>query len=157
MGIGQRKAGTVVRCPNCTSEVTVPEPNAKVSQKPKRERQPHVFERSDFDEIFRVLSRPQRPRSFQAEASSPADSSAASGPELAQPEVQQDTPVTFHPAGSEGYTRGRSWPMGWSRWRLIAAIILALVFGAGFLAGLFIERSFHRSVREPLSEMPGSQ
>jgi hypothetical protein len=144
MGIGHKKAGTVVRCPTCTSEVTVPQPNAKVSERPKRERQPDVFERSDFDEIFQVLSRPQRPRSLQA-ASSPADSPSANLAAPAQPELRQvDRPVTFQPTASGSSGQSGSRPAVWLRWRLIAVVALTLVFGAGFLAGMFIERSFHQ-------------
>jgi hypothetical protein len=152
MGIGHKKAGTVVRCPTCTSEVTVPEPNAKVSHRPKRERQPHVFERSDFDEIFRVLSRPHRPRSLQAASSLPADSPAANQPEVAQP-----APVTFHPTGFQISGQSRPESTVWWRWRLIAAVVLAIVFGTGFFAGIFIERSLHQPPVEPVSEAAGSR
>jgi hypothetical protein len=156
MGIGHKKAGTVVRCPTCTSEVTVPEPNAKVSEGPKRERQPDVFERSDFDEIFQVLNRPQRPRSLQAASS--ADPPSGNLPEPAQPELKQaDRHVTFQPTGSGGWGLNGSRPALRLRWRLIAVVVLTLVFGAGFLAGMFLGRSFHQPATEPVPEAPGSR
>jgi hypothetical protein len=155
MGIGHKKAGTVVRCPTCTSEVRVPNPNAKISEVPKREHQPHVFERSDFDEIFQVLSRPQRPRSLKTASSAPLAVPSAHRPEPAPPELKQsDGPVTFQPTES-GSWRHSGWrPAVWRRWRLIAVVALTLVFGAGFLAGIFIGRSFHQASPEPV---PGSR
>jgi hypothetical protein len=51
LGIGRRKAGTVVRCPTCANQVVVPGPN---SSSPDRtvEDGGKILERSDFDEIF---------------------------------------------------------------------------------------------------------
>jgi hypothetical protein len=153
MGIGHKKAGTVVRCPTCTSEVTVPEPTSKVNESPKPERQPDVFERSDFDEIFQVQSRPQRPHPLQAASSAPS----ANLGEPAQPKLKElDRPVTFQPTGS-GSSGRISRPGVWLRWRLIAVIALTLVFGAGFLAGIFIGSSFHQQATEPVPGAPASR
>src|SRR5262245_18268158 len=58
MGIARRKAGTVVKCPNCNGQVVVPvedsvgslqEPEADLP--PAGTQKPH-FERSDFDEML---------------------------------------------------------------------------------------------------------
>jgi DNA-directed RNA polymerase subunit RPC12/RpoP len=58
MGISRRKAGTVVRCPSCSGQVVVPNPAAEPTEKPqeapspKASPQPHLFERSNFEELF---------------------------------------------------------------------------------------------------------
>jgi DNA-directed RNA polymerase subunit RPC12/RpoP len=64
MGISRRKAGTVIRCPNCAGQVIVPKPEAGADEPPELPA-PHVtapqpvlkekaplFEGSDFDKIF---------------------------------------------------------------------------------------------------------
>lgn len=53
MGIARRKAGTVVRCPNCAGEIVVPNivPDEEEEPSPKTGK-PKLFERSDFDRVF---------------------------------------------------------------------------------------------------------
>ena len=55
MGISRRKAGTVVRCPTCSGQVVVPNPDAQEpAEKPgERAAAPNLFERSDFDDVLR--------------------------------------------------------------------------------------------------------
>src|SRR5690349_10109795 len=67
LGIARRKAGTVVRCPNCAGQVVVPnidenepdepektagEPERAPAKAPAGADQP-LFERSDFDEVLK--------------------------------------------------------------------------------------------------------
>src|SRR5438270_4423613 len=56
MGISRRKAGTVVRCPSCSGQVVVPNPASEPTEKPHEAPSPkpvpHLFERSNFEELF---------------------------------------------------------------------------------------------------------
>jgi hypothetical protein len=58
MGIARRKAGTVVRCPNCAGQVIVPSPGPEqpvpqaVQQPAGVAPAPVLFEGSDFDKLF---------------------------------------------------------------------------------------------------------
>src|SRR4051812_20151282 len=60
MGIARRKAGTVVRCPTCSGQVVVPNPEdgAAESEEPSppphpQPKGPELFDRSDFgDDLF---------------------------------------------------------------------------------------------------------
>jgi hypothetical protein len=58
MGIARRKAGSVVRCPNCAGQVIVPSPVGEepipqpVPQQPGAAPAPVLFEGSDFDKLF---------------------------------------------------------------------------------------------------------
>jgi hypothetical protein len=61
MGIARRKAGTVIRCPNCAGQVIVPNPEPGAEELPApqapapqpalKENAP-LFEGSDFDKLF---------------------------------------------------------------------------------------------------------
>src|SRR5205809_498022 len=66
MGIARRKSGTVVRCPTCSGQVVVPNPDPNdpdepepIKEEPKKRgapqpnADPNLFERSDFDEVLR--------------------------------------------------------------------------------------------------------
>src|SRR5262249_5672578 len=75
MGIARRKAGTVVRCPSCASQVTVPQPDADEPEEPAarprkaKDAAAPIFERSDFDEIFNPAPAPapvRKPRPEQS-------------------------------------------------------------------------------------------
>src|SRR5437764_5207339 len=53
LGIARRKAGTVVRCPTCAGQVVVPTPPEGSPDEPEDPQNPMLFERSDFDDVFR--------------------------------------------------------------------------------------------------------
>ncbi len=78
MGIARRKAGTVVRCPSCASQVTVPNLSSeKPADKPARSPAPSepaqpIFERSDFDEVFNPGGVHTRPAAAPAPSLGPA-------------------------------------------------------------------------------------
>jgi hypothetical protein len=77
LGIAHRKAGSRVRCPTCSGQVVVPDPDE--ARAPEHAAAP-LFERSDFDEVFN----PGQPR---PESRNPKDKvvTAASLPDLAFP------------------------------------------------------------------------
>ena len=64
MGIARRKAGTVIRCPNCAGQVIVPNPEPGAAEpplppapqpaapQPALKENPPLFEGSDFDNLF---------------------------------------------------------------------------------------------------------
>jgi hypothetical protein len=63
MGIARRKAGTVIRCPNCAGQVIVPNPEPGPEEPPPApqpaapqpaavKEAPPLFEGSDFDKLF---------------------------------------------------------------------------------------------------------
>src|SRR5204863_3328000 len=57
MGIARRKAGNVVRCPTCAGQVVVPQTDlaaAAGALKPSNGAEQPLFERSDFDELFKT-------------------------------------------------------------------------------------------------------
>src|SRR3954467_5764234 len=53
MGIARRKSGTVVRCPTCSGQVVVPNPDLESPPPQKEGEAPNLFERSDFDDVLR--------------------------------------------------------------------------------------------------------
>ena len=56
LGIARRKAGTVVRCPTCAGQVVVPQTDVAAGDgavKPSNGAEQPLFERSDFDELFK--------------------------------------------------------------------------------------------------------
>src|SRR5207302_2631857 len=98
MGIARRKAGTVVRCPNCAGQVVVPRPEGGHLEepgeaKPAHPEQPPFFEQNDFDEALSAAApgaRPARPSGDPESLSHPIPapptfqaSSAAYEPEVA--------------------------------------------------------------------------
>src|SRR5437870_12831859 len=64
MGIARRKAGTVIRCPNCAGQVIVPNPEPGAEEppghlapqpaapQPSLQENAPLFEGSDFDTLF---------------------------------------------------------------------------------------------------------
>jgi DNA-directed RNA polymerase subunit RPC12/RpoP len=60
LGIARRKAGTVVRCPTCAGQVVVPNTEPEGMDAPAGPEQP-IFERSDFDQVFKVSAEPRQP------------------------------------------------------------------------------------------------
>jgi phage FluMu protein Com len=70
MGIARRKAGTVVRCPSCSGQVVVPNPEEEAATSPAQEAAdpPPLFERSDFDEFFAPTGKKRSPSRPPTEA-----------------------------------------------------------------------------------------
>ena len=119
----------------------VPDPAARGSDSRRPPRQPHVFERSDFDEIFRPLSGSPR-ASVEAVPHSAAPASTPPQPDAEVEKTHTDKVVTFHPTTSR---LGRRERLALSKWTLprfvvIAVLALSLAFIIGFMAGMFVER-----------------
>jgi phage FluMu protein Com len=145
MGIAHRKAGTVVRCPNCAGQVVVPRPENAASApdtvKPGDEARPPLFERHDFEEAL---------------------SSAAGGAESGDSASQVVPPPlfsgkTFEPA----YNVDRldfptnlpkpTAPPGIFLSRMMVTILIAaliLLLTAVFTVGLLVGRSLNPPPRE---------
>lgn len=124
MGIAQRKAGTVVRCPTCGGQVVVPDPNAQPAKQPLQ-KVGGVFEQTDFDKVLQNSpGSPSRP--------SPASQTASFGGAMPGVDVE---PVNI-PSGlyesSSGFTVGKF---------LLLTIVLLILLGLAFFAGFLVGRS----------------
>jgi hypothetical protein len=165
MGIARRKAGSVVRCPSCASQVTVPlQENDEADEPPARRRKEKdaaapIFERSDFDEIFAPAPAPAPVRKPRPESSpfafDPPDPPAA--PELVDvykkpepvlpqpPPSPAPAPQTNVAAASPATEGTPSRPGIWltpgmaTLLSVAAVVLLAVVFALGFLLGIFLQ------------------
>lgn len=167
MGISRRKAGTVVRCPSCSGQVVVPNPASELTEKPheapspKPAPQPHLFERSNFEELFddaaggkraparpavaaaaphRTPDQPQAigpaPAARRSEPSSPVVEEAPHSPELAF-DVE---PVPFTPAAAAPTARPGITLSPRTATLAIVGVILALAvaFAVGLVVGMLL-------------------
>jgi phage FluMu protein Com len=166
MGIARRKAGTIVRCPACASQVTVPHPpgegavQARVDepfQQAVDDAPPPLFERSDFDDLFnpRAGKARQAPAPFVYESfvpPSPAEHFDKAQPQ--QPPAQVGPADQSAPAPVPGPMPGR--PGIWltpglaTLLSVSAVVAMALAFGAGLLVGIFLRPTEDQS-RRPLN------
>jgi hypothetical protein len=148
MGIARRKAGTVVRCPTCSGQVVVPDPEAagpepqEPSPSPPQPKGPELFDRSDFgDDLFQnaqpslarggaghgggFLSVPQQPKApaappgpFDVEPAPPPSGASYLGPAPAPPGIL--------------LTPGKL---------AVLAVFVVLLIGVAFFAGMLVGRS----------------
>jgi hypothetical protein len=140
MGIARRKAGSVVRCPACSGQVVVPNPDEEEKPSPA---EPPIFERNDFDEIFRPAPQRHRPAAMPeaaaAGATTPGSLLGAAGFD-----VERIEPMTPRPQTSEtaAVPRQGIWlSTTTATWLSVAAILaLALAFGAGLMVGYYFFR-----------------
>ena len=144
MGIARRKAGTTVRCPSCTTSVIVPQPVSGQSREPRRRAEPHAFERSDFDEIFRQATKRKR-TSTASKTALPVAPSTTPREGYRPPAGQMaGDPLIFPSATPPGLGPRRPSVL------LIALVLvgaLAVSFAVGFITGRVVERaSQNRSV-----------
>jgi hypothetical protein len=142
MGIAKRKAGAVVRCPACASQVTVPAPPSEQRAAPaprepaRRVPSPPIFERSDFGELF------ERPARAQAPGGSPGRlAPAVELPALPPaPAAKDDRPdpapwaTPERPPPGIWLTSGHATLLG-----IAAAVALALAFAAGLWLGMTLQ------------------
>jgi hypothetical protein len=149
MGIARRKAGTVVRCPTCSGQVVVPNPDAAgvevgadEAQAPgSPQGQGGLFERSDFDQVFDVP---------QVQGGNPP-AATVSGPEVApggawgthaDPALRIDRidPGPFAPVPLSEPGRGGIVLTSTQLTMLTvgAVLLMAAVFGAGVLVGKYL-------------------
>jgi len=176
MGISRRKAGTVVRCPSCSGQVVVPNPASEPTEKPheppspKAVPQPHLFERSNFEELFddaaggkRVPARPVAaaaphrtpdqpqaigpvPAPHRSEPSRPVVEEAPHSPELAF-DVE---PVPFAPAVASAAVRPGITLSPRIATLAIVAVILALA--VAFVVGMIVGGMLLHATPSQLSE-----
>ena len=80
MGISRRKAGTMVRCPTCASQVMVPQPSTESVKKESIGAKPSIFDGNDFEKVF-------------AAASPPSPAPAPQAPQLQEPITAPPPPL----------------------------------------------------------------
>ena len=138
MGIARRKAGTVIRCPNCAGQVIVPNPEPVPEAPP----QPHgsapqpairqeapLFEGSDFDKIFEAGGTGVggfEPNLFSNPPPGPAS------PKPLQPSPGNfDVDAVATPGPGIFLTPGKL---------TVVCVILVILLGVAFLVGLLVGR-----------------
>lgn len=156
MGIARRKAGTVVKCPNCNGQVVVPiEEGVEGPESPPPGTQQPLFERSDIDEVLggkRVPAPPVPepaaaappkgpgafPPSFQPVPAKPSRPKETAGGALPVPGQQLDFPANLPmPATPPGIVMS---PTMATLLSVAVVIALALAFTAGLIVGrLFLQ------------------
>jgi hypothetical protein len=135
MGIAHRKAGTVVRCPNCAGQVIVPSPIGEqpapqavsVPQWPGAAPAPVLFEGSDFDKLFEPNTVGAAPAANPVPLPQPA---AFAGPSAGA--VYDVEPVSTPAYQGPGIFLT---PVKLTILSVTIVILLGLAFLAGFLAG----------------------
>lgn len=157
MGIARRKAGTVVRCPSCASQVTVPNLSAAgPSEQPARapassEPAPPLFERSDFDELFNPGGVHTRPAAAPAPPYDPPAPLPPPGPaaflkEPASPALAPDSgagTATAVASDIAAPSKPGIWlTPGMLTWLSVGIIVaLVLMFVLGFFLGSRLQTS----------------
>lgn len=153
LGISRRKAGTVVRCPNCAGQVVVPtlseagldteEPAAGAGADAGA---PPLFEGNELDKLLedaegdhpsaigsanaaRPTAGPAAPPSPPSAASAPPVMERGTGAPAAHPTI---SPTAGRPPGIY-LSPGRATLLS-----VLAVVGLAIAFGAGLLVGLFV-------------------
>jgi DNA-directed RNA polymerase subunit RPC12/RpoP len=135
LGIARRKAGTVVRCPTCAGQVVVPTLEQAAPGAPPGPEQP-IFERSDFDQVFKVPA-PQ-PVLPSGSAAAPASPAGAWGthPEPAF-DVERLDPAQF-PSSPGSVVPPSGIVLSSTKATLLTVaviLVVAVAFAAGFLVG----------------------
>jgi DNA-directed RNA polymerase subunit RPC12/RpoP len=148
LGISRRKAGTVVRCPNCSGQVVVPTlEEAGLSDGPQGTAGQQLFEGNEIDRLLEgaagdqpsALAAPPRSANPAAPAA-PAAIAPAPAPPMSPAAPPQ--PV----ASPSGFPGPATPPAGiWlspakaTMLSVIAVVALAVAFGVGLLVGLFLQ------------------
>jgi hypothetical protein len=154
LGIAHRKAGTIVRCPTCAGQVVVPDPGAEGTEGTERAApggppEAHLFERSDFDELFNPGSPkaklPDKPEKVLTAASLPDVPSAADVPArpvapAARPAPRSGIDVVRVPGPVLGNTApGFVVSSRHATWLAVAVgIALVVAFTVGLVIGLWL-------------------
>jgi hypothetical protein len=149
MGIARRKAGTVVSCPNCAGQVVVPTDDAVdatdaggPTAPPPRDASQPLFERGDFDDLFRSGKAGAPPPIAPAPPTTAGLMPAPAPKQTAPPPMQSALPAPRldlapslpAPAPVHGYVISSSM----ATLLTVALIVaLALAFTAGLLVGRF--------------------
>lgn len=161
LGIGRRKAGTVVRCPKCTNQVVVPKPTRKNTAAPRlpAEDQPAdadgaVLERSDFDQVFTQALKAQRRKARRAARAVAGADARGPSPE---PAAAAPAPAPILEAPIAGSARLSPATVAWLS--VASVVALALVFAAGVFVGLYLARTLPQaraSLLSPAGHSPAS-
>jgi hypothetical protein len=165
MGIARRKAGTVVRCPSCASQVTVPHAQGEGAAAAAESPAAPLFERNDFDELFNppVPSPPPKQTEVSPLVFEPY-APPEPAPRIVEPVKPRPSKATnlnpSEPATATTPATGVTTPHpgfwvtpAMATLLVVAAIvILALVFAGGLLLGTSL-----RGDREDQSTRPCSQ
>jgi phage FluMu protein Com len=142
MGIARRKAGTVVRCPTCSGQVVVPDPDGAPPEEKPTAGAPRqgLFERSDFDQVFDVPSDRPALTVPGPEASAPAPAGAwGTHAEPALDVERLDPSGPFIPMTPSVPRSGVVLTSGQLTMLTVGAVLLlAAVFGAGVLVGRYL-------------------
>lgn len=153
LGISRRKAGTVVRCPSCATELMVP--TAEAASPPRREEQKAgnaaaglpPFEGSDFAKLFEPTAEPSLPAVPSAAAAARPPAAAVAPPAESKPanEFAFDVePVNISPASTAERASTSSstglllTPLRATLLAVVVIILLALAFLLGLVVGYFL-------------------
>jgi phage FluMu protein Com len=151
LGIARRKAGTVVRCPNCSGQVVVPTlEEAGLSDGPQATAGQQLFEGNEIDRLLEGAAGDQPsaiappPRSTSAAAPVGPSAPAAVAPPPAPAKSPEAPPQPLvSPAGFPGPATPPNgiWlsPAKATMLSVIAVVALAVAFGVGLLVGLFLQ------------------
>ena len=156
MGISHRKAGTVVRCPNCAGQVIVPnsdgsDPGTGKAVEPREGGAEALFERGDFEDALRAASGGKRATASPAGAAPapiiPAVPAEHKGKDGGRYEVEPlDFPSSVAtPAEPPGIYLSPAMAT-----LLSVALVVALAFA--FTAGLIVGRFFFTPAHEERGE-----
>jgi hypothetical protein len=129
MGIARRKAGTVVRCPTCSGQVVVPDPGPTVAAPQEAANRPKLalFERSDFEEVFRIPPQGQP---------APTDRGPAPPPAVPRPAPVLDV----EPVALSDQRAARPGLFLSPGKLTFLSVLLVLLLGLAFFAGLLVGR-----------------
>lgn len=162
MGIARRKAGTVVRCPNCAGQVVVPNEEEAQESSPQSAEEPAgdggapLFERQDFDDVFHSATG-GKPPSPTALPTSPVPPPSPLVPPPARQMNQDDFDVerVDFPGNVPRlkHAQGLTLSPALATLLSVAAVIaLALAFLAGLFVGRFLLQPAPREERPPKSK-----
>jgi hypothetical protein len=139
MGIARRKAGTVIRCPNCAGQVIVPKPEPGADDlpaphvtapQPALKEKPPLFEGSDFDKIFEDAATGAggfEPQLFSSPAPPPPPVHQPIPQQIIQAGIDLDAVAT--PSPGIFLTPGKL---------TVVCVILVVLLGAAFLVGFLV-------------------
>jgi DNA-directed RNA polymerase subunit RPC12/RpoP len=151
LGISRRKAGTVVRCPNCSGQVVVPtleEAGLSDGPQPTAPGQ-QLFEGNEIDRLLEgtagdqpsALAAPPRSSGPAAPAASAAVAPVSAPPISPAPSPQLIPSPSGAPPTSPGGPPNGVWlsPAKATMLSVIAVVALAVAFGVGLVVGLFLQ------------------
>ncbi len=148
MGIARRKAGTVVRCPNCAGQVVVPRPNGGKEEEPAESKPvpaegPPFFEQNDFDDALGYAT--SNPRSVAPSGEPDSGSRPVPAPATYQGEVesyasdapQLDFPPNLPvPGAPPGILLSRAMAT-------IVSVVIVIALAIAFVVGLIVGRALY--------------